>query len=110
MSPIEIFEYLSTDGTAPFSDWLIDLRDGSARVRIERRLIRLQVGLWGDWKPLGDGVVEIREDFGPGYRIYCGRHGSAMVVLLGGGEKRFQQRDIERAKKYWQDWKQRQNR
>jgi putative addiction module killer protein len=83
------------------------LRDGMARVRIARRLTKLRAGLMGDWKAVGGGVIELREDYGPGYRVYCARHGSALIVLLAGGDKGTQQRDIERAQGYWQDWKRR---
>jgi putative addiction module killer protein len=105
--PIELQEYLASDGSAPFAEWLDDLRDGMARVRIAKRLTRLRAGLLGDWKAVGGGVMELREDYGPGYRIYCARHGSALIVLLAGGNKRTQQQDIEHAQNYWQDWKRR---
>jgi putative addiction module killer protein len=104
---IEIEEYLSADGAAPFSEWLGRLRDGMARVRVAKRLTRLQAGLLGDWKAVGRGVIELREDYGPGYRLYCARHGSTLIVLLAGGDKQTQQKDIERAQDYWQDWKRR---
>jgi len=110
MTPVELEEYQTADGIAPFSKWLDGLRDGMARVRIARRLTRLQAGLPGDWKPVGGGVIELREDYGPGYRVYCARHGSALIVLLAGGDKRTQQKDVERAQSYWQDWKQRRTR
>jgi putative addiction module killer protein len=104
---IELEEYLTADGTAPFADWLDQLRDGMARVRIANRLTRVRAGLMGDWKAIGGGVMELREDCGPGYRVYCARHGSTLIVLLAGGDKRTQRKDIERAQSYWQDWKQR---
>jgi putative addiction module killer protein len=107
MTPIELEEYQTPDGAAPFSDWLDGLRDGMARVRIVKRLTRLRAGLMGDWKAAGGGVIELREDFGPGYRVYCARHGTTLIVLLAGGDKRTQQKDIERAQGYWQDWKHR---
>lgn len=107
MVPIELEEYLAADGAAPFSDWLDELRDGMARARIARRLTRLRAGLLGDWKSVGGGVIELREDYGPGYRVYCARHGSTLIVLLAGGDKRTQRKDIERAQIYWQDWTQR---
>lgn len=102
---VELEEYLTADGSAPFSEWLDELPDGMARVRISKRLIRLRAGLMGDWKAVGGGVIELREDYGPGYRVYCARHGSALIVLLAGGDKRTQQKDIEHAQNYWQDWK-----
>lgn len=108
--PVELEEYLSADGRAPFTEWLDQLHDGRARVRIATRLTRLRAGLMGDWKAVGGGVIELREDYGPGYRVYCARHGFALIVLLAGGDKHTQQRDIERAQSYWQDWKQRQTR
>jgi putative addiction module killer protein len=107
MTSVELEEYQTADGALPFSEWLDGLRDGMARVRIARRLTRLQAGLLGDWKPVGGGVIELREDYGPGYRVYCARHGSTLIVLLAGGDKRTQQKDLERAQGYWQDWKQR---
>ncbi|MDN5872265.1 MAG: type II toxin-antitoxin system RelE/ParE family toxin [Nitrococcus sp.] len=104
---IELEEYLTAEGVAPFSQWLAGLRDGNARVRIARRLTRLRTGLMGNTKAVGGGVIELREDYGPGYRVYFAYHGATLIVLLAGGDKRTQQEDIERAKGYWQDWKQR---
>ena len=108
MEPVALVEYVAADGHAPFTAWLDGLRDGLARVRVARRLTRAQAGLLGDWKAVGNGVIELREDYGPGYRIYCARHGAALLVLLAGGDKRTQDKDIENAKAYWQEWKRRQ--
>ena len=83
----ELHEYCTGDGAAPFSEWLAHLRDGTARARIVKRLIRLQTGALGDWKSVGEGVFEIREDYGPGYRLYFGRDGLTGIVLLAGGDK-----------------------
>jgi putative addiction module killer protein len=65
------------------------------------------LGLFGDLKSVGDGVLELREDIGPGYRVYFGRNGAMLIILLCGGDKRIQEADIERAKEYWLDWKRR---
>lgn len=107
---MEIEEYQSEDGDVPFSAWLDGLRDGMGRGRILKRLTKLRAGLMGDWKMVGGGVMELREDHGPGYRIYCARHGLMLIVLLAGGDKKTQQQDIEYAQNYWQDWKRRQAR
>lgn len=72
-----------------------------------RALVRLEQGNLSNVKPLGEGVLEYRMDFGPGYRIYFGRDGEAVVILLIGGTKKRQQRDIEAAKVYWRDYKER---
>lgn len=83
--------------TKVFADWLGRLKDRSARSRIQVRLDRLALGLAGDVKPVGGGVSELRVDYGPGYRVYFTRHGRELVMLLVGGDKRTQARDIERA-------------
>jgi len=75
--------------------------------RIRARLDRLRLGYFGDCKGVGDGVFELRLHFGAGYRIYFGRHWNKIIVLLTGGDKGGQQRDIERAKIYWQDYRRR---
>jgi putative addiction module killer protein len=93
------------DGGVPLSDWLDTLRDARARARIVARLDRLRVGLLGDWKSAGNGVVELRIDYGPGYRVYCGQDGESLILLLCGGDKRTQARDIEKAHGYWKDYK-----
>ena len=72
------------------------------------RLKRLEAGIFGDCEPVGDGVLELREHLGPGYRVYFARHGRMVVILLCGGTKRTQAADIRLAKTYWLDWKQRQ--
>ena len=84
------------------------LRDKVAKMRIAQRLRRIEDGNLGDTKPVGEGVLELRIDVGAGYRVYCGRHGESWVVLLSGGDKGSQARDIERAKELWSKWKRRQ--
>lgn len=84
--------------TVVFRDWLDGLKDGLARRRIAQRIVRLQGGLFGDTKSVGDGVGELRVDHGPGYRVYFTRCGAVVVILLCGGDKGSQDRDIERAK------------
>ncbi|MDQ2860764.1 MAG: type II toxin-antitoxin system RelE/ParE family toxin [Pseudomonadota bacterium] len=81
-----------------FSDWLSKLRDERARARIVARIERLAFGNPGDVKPVGEGVSELRIDHGPGYRVYFVRRGELLVVLLCGGDKSSQTRDVARAK------------
>ena len=76
------------------------------RTRVLTRLDRVELGNFGDWKSVGGGVSELRLDVGPGYRVYFGRDGKDIVILLGGGTKKRQVRDIENAKKYWKLYKQ----
>jgi putative addiction module killer protein len=84
--------------TSIFAKWLKLLRDENARARIAVRIRRLSLGNVGDVKPVGSGVSEMRVDYGPGYRIYFVKKGSAIVILLTGGDKRSQKKDIEAAK------------
>lgn len=83
--------------TASFLDWLTDLKDVQGRARIAKRLDRLADGNFGDAKPVGGGVSELRFTFGPGYRVYYVQRGQVVIILLCGGDKHSQQRDIERA-------------
>ena len=83
--------------TDEFRTWLRGLRDGKAAARITARIRRFEQGNPGDTRPVGSGVMELRVDYGPGYRAYYVRHGSVVVILLCGGDKRTQRRDIERA-------------
>ncbi|SBV94171.1 conserved hypothetical protein [uncultured Alphaproteobacteria bacterium] len=83
--------------TPIFRDWLDGLKDRKAQARIAQRIVRLQGGLFGDAKPVGEGVSELRVDHGPGYRVYFTRRGSVVVILLCGGDKRTQAKDIQRA-------------
>ena len=84
--------------TERFGTWLEGLRDARAKARIAARLLRLENGLFGDVKPVGDGVSELRVDYGPGYRVYFVRRGETSLVLLCGGDKGSQDRDISEAK------------
>ncbi len=101
---IEILEYLTTDGRNPFRDWLETLKDREARARIRVRINRVRLGNLGDCKSVGGGVSELRIPHGPGYRVYFGRQGGTVVVLLCAGDKRTQVRDIEVAHAYWGDY------
>lgn len=84
--------------TSQFATWFGRLRDTQARARIVVRLRRLELGNPGDVKPVGDGVSELRVDYGPGYRLYIVQQGETVIVLLCGGDKSTQRRDIAAAK------------
>jgi putative addiction module killer protein len=84
--------------TTNFRQWLDGLADQRAATRIAQRIVRLQAGLIGDAKPVGGGVSELRVDYGPGYRVYFVQRGLVLIILLCGGNKRTQRRDIARAK------------
>ena len=105
---IEVFRYQADDGAEPVTDWLQSLRDKQAQAKVRIRLKRLEAGIFGDCEPVGDGVLELREHLGAGYRVYFGRHGQRIVILLCGGTKKTQNTDIKTAKAYWADWKRRQ--
>src|SRR3954470_13956794 len=102
---MELHYYQTSDGRRPFIDGLERLKDRQARTRIEARLARVAAGTFGDAEPVGEGVMELRIDWGPGYRVYFARVGQVMVLLLCGGDKRTQQRDINRAKECFEDYK-----
>ena len=83
--------------TPTYAKWLSRLRDANAKARIDTQTFRLTLGNLGDVKPVGEGVSELRIHYGPGYRIYFVRRGSELVILLAGGDKRTQQKDIKTA-------------
>lgn len=103
-TPIEILEYLTEEGKNPFREWLEGLKDREGRARIRVRINHLRLGNFGDCKSVGNGVHELRISFGPGYRIYFGKQGNTVVLLLYGGDKGSQTRDITLAKIYWDDY------
>jgi putative addiction module killer protein len=103
----ELRKYVDSGGKCPLDTWLAGLRGEEARARIAVRITRLGLGLEGEWKAVGDGVRELRIPTGPGYRIYYAWEGPRIVVLLAGGDKSSQARDIRRAKLYWRDYRER---
>ena len=105
MATLEVREYQTAEGKIPLAAWLEGLRDGATRARIVARLDRLKAGLLGDWKTVGGGVCELRIDHGPGYRVYYGQEGKTLILLLCGGDKSTQVKDIETAHAYWKDYK-----
>jgi putative addiction module killer protein len=107
--PRQIELYVTSDGSSPFEEWLSNLKDRQARVRIRIRLERLRLGNFGDCKFVGSGIFELRVDYGPGYRVYFGQQGDALVILLCGGDKKSQAADIKNANKFWEDYRARQD-
>jgi len=105
---IEVFRYVTEHNTEPVTDWLQSVKDKTAQAKMRVRIKRLEAGNFGDCQPVGDGVLELREHLGAGYRVYFGRHGISIVILLCGGTKKTQTADIKTAKEYWADWKRRQ--
>jgi putative addiction module killer protein len=91
--------------TADFDEWLTKLRDRAGRLRILQRIDRLANGNPGDAKSVGDGVLELRLDVGPGYRVYYARHGDVLILLLCGGDKSTQQSDIDKAHRLAEQWR-----
>src|SRR5208282_5751150 len=92
------------NGLVPFDEWFDSLRDKRTQAAVDARLARVRAGNFGDCKSVGSGVFELRIAFGPGLRVYYGLHGKQIVVLLGGGDKSSQTRDIRRAQQLWQQF------
>ena len=103
--PRQLEVYRTSNGREPYNEWLQSLRDLGTRRRIQARVDRLEDGNLGDCRSVGGGVFELRLQFGPGYRIYFGEVDNTIVLLLCGGDKSSQDRDIARAKTYWQEYK-----
>lgn len=103
-TPIELLEYLTDSGQNPFQEWLEGLRDQQARARIRTRLNRIRLGNFGDCRSVGDGISKLQIRHGSGYCVYFGCRGNTVVILLYGGDKKTQSRDITRAQTYWDDY------
>jgi putative addiction module killer protein len=107
VQPRDIQNYQTADGKIPFSEWRDELRDSRAKAKIRAKLNQVRLGNLGDCSFVGEGVCELRIDYGPGYRIYFGQIGQAIVLLICGGDKSTQEQDIRRAIKYWRDYESR---
>jgi len=105
----EIHVYVTSKGESPFLKWLQSLSDAKGRAIARVRLDRIRLGNIGDVKPVGGGVSELRIDYGPGYRVYFGQIGNRIVILLCGGTKASQAKDISRAQQYWLDYRRRED-
>ena len=103
---VKVLEYLDTSGRSPFATWFETLH-AAAAAKVNTALLRLSHGNFSNVKGVGSGVLEYRIDSGPGYRIYFAKDGERLVILLCGGTKKRQQRDVAAAFAYWQDYKQR---
>jgi putative addiction module killer protein len=105
---MELRYYQKASGRQPFVEWLAELADRQARARIQARLAMVAAGSFGDVEPVGEGVMELRIHYGPGYRVYFAGVGDVVVLLLCGGDKRSQHEDIKEAKRNFADFKRRQ--
>ncbi len=97
--------YQDSIGKEPYTSWIQSLKDARTKARIQQRIRRLELGHFGDHKSLGQGIWELKLDFGPGFRIYYAEEASEIVILLCGGDKKSQERDIEKAKAFWKEYK-----
>ncbi len=105
MAEKQFIIYQTEDGREPFTRWRKSLGDKVTIARVDRRLDRVRAGNYGDYKPVGEGVYELRLFFGAGYRVYFAEDGDTLVLLLSGGDKGSQTRDIRAAQDYWQDYR-----
>jgi putative addiction module killer protein len=103
---IEVREYVDVRGRSPYRDWLVKL-DAATIARVIASVLRMEGGNFSAAKAVGNGVSELRLDFGPGYRVYFGKDGERLVILLAGGTKNRQQTDIESAHALWAEYKRR---
>ena len=106
---LAVLEYLDAAGSSPFAHWFESL-NAVAAAKVTTAVLRLELGNFSNVKGVGGGVFEYRIDFGPGYRVYFGKDGDAVVILLGGGTKKRQDRDIAIAQERWADYKKRRTR
>jgi putative addiction module killer protein len=97
--------YHTAAGAEPYSDYVDSLRDRAGAAKIRVRVTRAELGNFGDHRNIGHGVIELRIDQGPGYRVYVGLHGLELIVLLCAGDKRGQREDVRRALVFWEDYK-----
>jgi len=104
---LTINEYTDAQGKSPYARWLNGLRDARARAKIILQVDKMELGLFGDSEPIGEGLSELRIHYGPGYRVYYGKESNQVYLLLCGGDKSTQPKDIRNAKAYWQDHKRR---
>ena len=102
--PREILNYTMPNGRSPYRQWYTRIKDEKAQIAISNRITRLRTGNFGDFKRLGTNLYELRIHYGPGYRVYFGAFQNDIVILLCGGAKATQQRDIARAQNYWNDF------
>lgn len=107
-TPREVLIYATPDGREPFTEWVSFLRDENARAKIKIRL-RIEQGNLGDYQSVREGVCELRIDYGPGYRVYFGQVSTIILVILSGGDKSRQDKDIATALDYWAEYKERKN-
>ena len=106
---IEIELYVTESGKVPFTDWLNGLKDITARAKVRVCLDRVKMENFGNFKPLGQGLAELKIHYGPGFRVYYGQSGKKIILLLTGGDKSSQQKDIKKAREYWEDYRRREN-
>lgn len=106
MGEAELKEYIAVNGRSPFARWF-DALDATAATKVTAYITRVKNGNFSRVGGVGGGVFECRIDFGPGYRVYFGKDGEKLIILLGGGTKKRQQQDIQTAKVFWQDYKER---
>ena len=104
VTPKKVAYYQTPNGKEPFREWYYSLNDNRSREAIRGHLTRMERGLLGDCKGLGGGIFELRIDFGPGYRVYFGEIERTIVLLICGGDKSTQDRDIKAARLYWEDY------
>ena len=107
--PRRIHIYEAENGKRPFEEWVKDLKNPSTVRRVQARLAGVIAGNLGDVKPVGEGVSELRLQFGSGFRIYFGYEGDELIILLCGGDKSSQDKDVRKAKEYWADYRSRNN-
>jgi putative addiction module killer protein len=100
----ELRQYVTARNRSPYGDWFARL-DNTAAAKVVVALVRLEAGNTSNVKFVGEGVQELKIDFGPGYRVYCGWDGPTLVILLGGGTKKRQNQDIRAAQAHWRDYK-----
>lgn len=101
---MEIREYIDTQGRSPYARWF-DGINARAAAKVATALVRMEQGNLSNAKGVGAGVSEYRIDFGPGYRVYFGKDGNTLIILLGGGTKKRQQKDVEAAQNLWREYK-----